>query len=331
MTPHLAPVILGTNRPAARFYDGGAQIDHFRGLPIGADHTPEDWVASTTSVRGQEPVGMSRLPDGRLLGDAIAGDPVGWLGAPHVARWGDNPELLVKLLDAGQRLPVHAHPDDAFAATELGCNHGKAEAWFILRPGVVHLGLREDVDRHDLARLVQTQDTGAMLGLLHRVQVGENDAVLVPPGTLHAIGDCVLLVEVQQPSDLSILLEWDGFAIDGRAEGHLGLGFDRALDAVTTHAMTPEQLDALVRRSALEGPVLPGAAGAWFRLDRVGSSADFEPGFAVVIATDGSSELRTSAATTSLARGQTAVVPAACGRLRVTTDGAVLVARPPAP
>ncbi|WP_231560250.1 hypothetical protein [Microbacterium hominis] len=39
---------------------------------------------------------------------------------------------LVKLLDAGQRLPVHAHPDDAFAAAHLGRAHGKAEAWYIL-------------------------------------------------------------------------------------------------------------------------------------------------------------------------------------------------------
>ncbi|MDA8438344.1 MAG: class I mannose-6-phosphate isomerase [Propionibacterium sp.] len=331
MTSDIDPVIVETNRPRARFYEGGAQIDRFRSLPPGEDHTPEDWVASTTPVRGQDPAGLTVLPDGRLLREAIAGAPMSWLGGSHLARWGVDSMLLVKLLDAGQRLPVHAHPDDTFAAAQLASAHGKAEAWFILKPGVVHLGLRRDVDRAELARLVRDQNTASLLGLLNQVTVAEHDAVVVPPGTLHAIGRDVLLAEVQQPTDLSILLEWEGFAIDGWVEGHLGLGFDRALDAVDTRATRPEQLEQLVRRSAVDGPVFPAVADAWFRLDRVTTSAVFDAGFAVIIATDGSTVLMTSQGTLPLTQGQTAVVPAACGPVTMTTDGAVLVARPPAP
>lgn len=331
MSPNASPVIVATNRPRDRFYEGGEQIDAFRSLPHGEDHTPEDWVGSTTSVRGQAPAGLSTLPDGSLLRDAIADAPTWWLGAEHVERWGADSMILVKLLDAGQRLPVHAHPDDAFAAAELASAHGKAEAWFILEPGVVYLGLRQDIDRAELAQLVDKQDTAALLGLLNEVPVAENDAIVVPPGTLHAIGRSVLLAEVQQPSDLSILLEWDGFAIDGRAEGHLGLGFDKALEAVNTRATDPTQLEELVRRSASEGPAFPASADGWFRLDRVTSSAVFKAGFSVVIATGGSSRLKTHHGELSLAKGETAVVPAACGPLTVETEGAVLVARPPAP
>lgn len=331
MTPALRPLVLGTNRPPARFYAGGAQIDALRSIPPGQDHTPEDWVASTTAVRGQSPAGLSTLADGTLLRDAVAADPISWLGAAHAGRWGADSMLLVKLLDAGQRLPVHAHPDDGFAAAELASAHGKAEAWFILEPGTVHLGLREDTDRAELARLVEEQDTAALLGLLNEVTVGKNDAVVVPPGTLHAIGRSVLLAEVQQPTDLSILLEWEGFAIDGRAEGHLGIGFGRALKAVDTRALNSDQLKRLIRRDAAQGPVFPSFADTWFRLDRVTGSAAFDPGFAVVIATAGSSTLRTRATPLTLAKGQTAVVPAASGPLRVETGGAVLIARPPAP
>jgi mannose-6-phosphate isomerase len=326
----LRPLILSTNRPAARFYAGGAQIDAFRSLPAGDDHTPEDWVASTTPVRGQAPAGLSILPDGTLLLDAVIQDPEGWLGADHVARWGPDAMILVKLLDAGQRLPVHAHPDDAFAAAELTEAHGKAEAWFILEPGVVYLGLREDIDRAELARLVREQDTTALLGLLNEVTVATNDAVVVPPGTLHAIGRSVLLAEVQQPSDLSILLEWDGFAIDGEAEGHLGLGFERALEAVDVRGMSAAEVERLVRRSVVEGPVFPPLAAGWFRLDRVTSSADFDAGFAVVIAVEGRTRLITAAGMVELAKGETAVVPAAAGPVTVETDRATLVARPPA-
>ncbi|WP_371130864.1 class I mannose-6-phosphate isomerase [Arthrobacter sp. SDTb3-6] len=287
-------------------------------------------MASTTPVRGAAPAGLTTLPDGTLLLDAVRKDPIAWLGAGHVARWGADSMILVKLLDAGQRLPVHAHPDDAFAATELASAHGKAEAWFILEPGDVYLGLRADIDRAGLARLVRTQDTTTLLRLLNKVAVAKNDSVTVPPGTLHAIGKSVLLAEVQQPSDLSILLEWEGFAVDGAAEGHLGLGFDRALEAVNIQATAPRQIGDLVRRAALEGPALPTFTKAWFRLDRTTSSAGYGPGFAIIIATEGSSRLISTAGTLNMAKGTTAVVPAATGPITVKTDGAALIARPPA-
>jgi len=147
-------VPLPSNRPPERFYRGGDRIAAFRGSGPAGTHEPEDWVASTTTVRGEAPAGLTRLPDGRLLADAIAADPQFWLGQEHVARWGTDTRLLVKLLDAGQRLPVHAHPDDGFAAARLGHAHGKAEAWYVLRAGTVHLGLRRPVAPAELGALV---------------------------------------------------------------------------------------------------------------------------------------------------------------------------------
>ncbi len=116
------PIRLSANRPAARFYRGGERIALFRGAPRPAgreaeEREPEDWIASTTTVAGETRTGLTVLPDGVLLRDAVAADPVRWLGAAHAHRWGSDTRLLVKLLDAGQRLPVHAHPDDAFAWT----------------------------------------------------------------------------------------------------------------------------------------------------------------------------------------------------------------------
>ena len=54
--------------------------------------------------------------------------------------FGADPRLLVKLLDAGQRLPVHAHPHASFAAVHLGTAHGKAGAWYIVEGGEIYLG-----------------------------------------------------------------------------------------------------------------------------------------------------------------------------------------------
>lgn len=323
------PIPLPSHRPPERFYRGGARISAFRGEPAAGEREPEDWIGSTTVLHGEATLGLSRLPDGRLLRDAIDADPVAWLGAAHVERWGADPRLLVKLLDAGQRLPVHAHPHDDFAAAHLGRVHGKAEAWYILEGGVVHVGLRHDVEAGELAGLVAEQDVDALLGLLHEIRVDPGDVVWVPPGELHAIGEGVLLLELQQPEDLSILLEWQGFAIDGAAEGHLGLGFDVALAAVNRSGRSPAELQGLVRPAPASGPVLPAEAEEYFRLERVlvHDAIALAPGFAIMVVSGGSVMI----AETSRASGTTLLVPAGAGPLEARGDGELLIARPPAP
>ncbi|OUM43271.1 class I mannose-6-phosphate isomerase [Arthrobacter sedimenti] len=319
---------LPSNRPPERFYRGGARISAFRGEPGAAEFEPEDWIGSTTTIFGEKELGLTRLTDGTLLRDAVAKDPEFWLGADHAARWGDDVRLLVKLLDAGQRLPVHAHPDDAFAARHLGHSHGKAEAWYILQGGTVHLGLTRDVSEAELAYLVETQDVDALLGLLHEVDVSPDDMVWVPPGVLHAIGAGVLLLELQQPEDLSILLEWRDFALDGTADGHLGLGFDVALTGVQRTGISREALSDLVRTAPPKGSAFPPDADAFFRLERVPveGHVSLDPGFAVLVVSEGSIGL----AGQSAPRGSTWLVPAGAGAIVLDGAGEVLVARPPA-
>lgn len=325
---HMEPILLPANQPPARFYQGGARISDFRRTAPSPPHTPEDWIGSTTSVRGNAPTGMTRLADGRLLADATREDPIGWLGHRHVEAYGDDTMLLVKLLDAGQRLPVHAHPDPVFARRHVSAAHGKAEAWYILSPGSVHLGLTRSVTPDELRSLVDAQDAAGMLGLLHEISVRPGDCVFVPHGVLHAIGAGVLLAEVQEPEDLSILLEWRDFDLDGANDGHLGLGFDLALSAVEIVGRTPAEVDALVRRAVDHGRVLPPAADPFFRLDRIASAADFPAGFGIVIALDGVVRLSVeSGSVHALPAGSTALIPHAAGPIRV--EGHALLARPP--
>ena len=327
----IEPIQLPANQPADRFYGGGRGISDFRSGPPADPFTPEDWVASTTSVRDHSPVGLTRLPDGELLADAISRAPLEWLGPEHVERFGADTMLLVKLLDAGQRLPIHAHPDGEFAAKHLAAAHGKAEAWYILTPGTVYLGLRENIDPAELRRLVDTQQTERMLELMHAIDVEPHDTVYVPPGLLHAIGPGILLAEVQEPEDLSILLEWTGFALDGAADGHLGLGFELALGAVDTNGRSQEHILALVRHVDSDGPVLPAASTEFFRLDQVSGDHELRAGFAILIALDGSMTLTTAGGVVlNLVRGTTTLVPFAAGAMSITGDGTVLVARPPA-
>jgi mannose-6-phosphate isomerase len=300
--PTVEPLRLAPNQ-LHRFYRGGARLAAFRGLPQGDDdRAPEDWVGSTTTAWGEDGVGLSRLADGRTLRDAIASDREAFLGPSK-----SDPGILVKLLDAGERLPAHLHPDDDFARRELGLPCGKTEAWLILEGGEVRLGWRDSIDRARLDDWVDRQNAEAMLAALNPVQVAPGDAVFVPAGVVHAIGAGVFMVEVQQPSDLSILLEWEGFAVDGRADGHLGLGFDRALAAASLEPTAAEQL---------VGETLPPEASEFFRAERVRGGDELGPAFSILVVVGGEGSI----ADVDVRKGDTLLLPYATGACRIEGD-----------
>lgn len=331
MRPAARCIVLPSNCPPNRFYRGGRKIRTFRGEDVGAERQPEDWIGSTTTVAGEEELGLTRLPDGERLIDAIAADPEWWLGERHLERFGVDTKLLVKLLDAGERLPVHAHPSLAFASTHLGRPHGKAEAWFMLTGGQIHLGLRQSVGLDALERLVVEQRTNDLLELLHVVEVGAGDVAYVPPGTLHAIGAGVFLVEIQEPEDLSIILEWDGFELDGAGDGHLGLGFDVALQAVDRRRLDAGGLTSLVGTAGFGESVLPPGASEYFRLERrrIDGSSELEPGFAILIVIDGVAQLGHGASLPAHTRA-VALYPHAVGPIEIQGTVEVVICRPPA-
>lgn len=324
--------VLASNRPRARFYRGGARIADFRGDQPYGSHEPEDWVGSVTAVAGEDHAGRTTLADGRSLADAISADPQAWLGDTHVTAFGADPMLLVKLLDAGQRLPVHAHPDRDWAAAHVAASHGKTEAWHILTAGPVYLGLTHDLARVELDRIVEAQDTTMLLSVMHRVDVHPGDTVHVPAGMLHAIGAGILLVELQEPEDLSILVEWNGFAIDGSVAGHLGVGFETALGAVETRARSAAEIEHLVHRHGEATSLLPPEADAFFRVERIVVDAPtrLSRGYGVLVVLDGDVTITArDAAPEPLLSGSTVLVPHAAGAVLLDGQGVVLVCRPP--
>jgi mannose-6-phosphate isomerase len=308
-----SPLVLPPNQ-FHRFYAGGARIDALRGAPAGEEGRPEDWIGSTTSAFGEQSEGLSRVADGRLVRDLVREDPDALLGPAHVSRFGPDPGLLVKLLDAGERLPVHLHPGREFARARLGSRWGKTEAWLILQaePGAtVHAGLREPVDAATLRRWVDDQDPDEMLAALHELPVEAGSALLIPAGTLHAIGAGILLLELQEPTDLSVLVEWRRFGVNSGIE-HLGLGWDDALAAVDRSAADPAAFT-----SGRPGGLLPAAADPYFRAERVrpgGGEIECEPSFAVLVVLAGEGTLRTERGDElALTAGVTALVPFAAG------------------
>lgn len=270
-----------------RFYRGGALIDRLRGEPEQDGECPEDWLGSVVAANNpgrDEPfAGLSRLERGPFLRDAIREQPELW----------GTPNLLVKLLDPVERLPVHAHPDRAFALRELGSDYGKTEAWIVIATRAtqaeVWLGLRERVSRELYREWIDKQNTEALLESLNSLTVRAGDIIFVPAGVPHAIGAGALLVELQEPSDFSIICEWQGFPI-APEDTHLGLGWDRALDALN--------LDA-------HAPALGMPENEFFSID---DRAEPAGRFGVLLVLEGAGEL----AGERVRAGDAFVLPAAC-------------------
>lgn len=298
---------------------------------------PEEWIASTTTRFGQQENGLSKLPNGQLLKDAVAADPKSWLGEKHIQRFGISTEILVKLLDPDQRLPVHYHPDQRFAKEKLQLNHGKTEAWIILEAPVgakVGIGFKNQMAKKEVAALVSNHDSTGLLNSLEFKQVQAGDAVFVPAGVPHAIESGIFVLELQEPTDLSILLEWDGFAVDGDKDGHLNLGFETALDALQLEPLTDKQQGQIISRfestQSISHAIFKSIADDFFRADYLtGDSRRVEPGFGVFLALAGNGLMKFSNASAIRVNiGDAIVVPHSAGELSIENCAGIL-SRPP--
>ncbi len=214
------PIRLAPNR-IFRGYPGGREILRFRGMPDGPDDLrPEAWVGSTTLT-----IDHARHPGNRLghahavldngdcpyLKDLIEADPEGFLGKSHVSRFGPEPFILVKLLDAEKQLGLQCHPDRAFAKAHFNSDFGKVECWYVLgvrddtaEPPYLLLGFKEGITREAFEALYHAGEISAMERWCHKIPAKVGDMYHVGAGVPHAIGPGCFVIEVQEPSDITV-------------------------------------------------------------------------------------------------------------------------------
>ena len=162
------------------------------------------------------------------------------------------------------------------------------------------------------------------MGELNRLRVAAGDTIFVPAGLPHAIGEGVLLLELQQPSDLSLLLERAGMS---EAEALLDLKPEQALAAVTRSVPDLDRL-RLTRGASL----FPPEADRFFRADLVEGGDRLEASFSVLIGYGGAGTLGSdSAGTVTARRGSTVLVPFSAGVTEVSGDWQGIRCRPPVP
>jgi mannose-6-phosphate isomerase len=255
--------------PLYRFYEGGSLTRRFRGLPERPDDWwSEDWVGSCTEAGNPGPDGEVQGPSsvevagiGPVpLATVIEQYPEAMVGGAFAARWGPISGVLVKLLSPAGQVPLHAHPNRAWAARHLGSRFGKTEAWILLEtpgdgtePAYAGIGFRQDVTRDGFREAVLRRDQVALRGSLHRTPIAPGEVYVAHAGVPHFLGPRISFIEVQEPSDHIVIPETSG---DDDAGATMGLGWDLALDmidyrtadAATTFARA-RQVPGLVRRS----------------------------------------------------------------------------------
>jgi mannose-6-phosphate isomerase len=125
--------------------------------------------------------------------------------------------LLIKLLDARERLSLQVHPPPE-VARKLG-GEPKTEMWYVLEASQeAHLiaGLRRGITRQKFEDALRS-DSPTLHDLVYRFPVMRGDAFFVPSGRIHAIDAGVVLVEIQQNSDTTYrVYDWGRVGLDGR-------------------------------------------------------------------------------------------------------------------
>ena len=126
--------------------------------------------------------------------------------------------LLFKFLDCRRNLSVQVHPNDPQAARQNPPDLGKTEAWVILssEPGsTLYAGLQSGTDEQSLRRHI---DAGTVADVLHPIQPRPGDCVFIPAGTVHALGEGLLVAEIQQASDTTFrLFDWNRVDDQGKS------------------------------------------------------------------------------------------------------------------
>ncbi len=292
------------------------------------------------------------LPAGKPIGEAweitdrdgdtsviangpLAGKTLGWLMREHGAALlgtarpasGGNFPILCKILDARDKLSLQVHPPAAKAA-ELG-GEPKTEMWYIADAGPgaeLYVGLKPGVTR---AVFEQKIADGTVADCFHRIPVKAGDTMFLPSGRVHAIGDRLVIFEIQQNSDTTYrVFDWNRVGLDGKprelhvAQSLASIDFN---DFAPPLVGTPWVMEGGVqKRSLVRDPLFN--VEAW-QLAEGTSGALAAKTLQIVAVTGGEVNLRSGGTEVRLAAGQFALVPASLEATQISADGAAALLR----
>lgn len=165
-------------------------------------NTPEPPVAESWEISAH-PDGPSHISNGEYSGKTIE-EMTSLFGEEFCGKSikkGEKFPLLLKILDACDRLSVQVHPDDEYAFKNENGEKGKTEAWYILKAekgASLIYGFKEGVTKEIFAQAIKN---GNCEEYLNSVPCTEGDVFYIPSGTVHAVGKGLMIAEIQQSSN----------------------------------------------------------------------------------------------------------------------------------
>jgi len=319
---------------------GGRRLGELLGKPIGPE---TDYAESWEIVdHGQD---QSLVEHGPLAGKTLR-ELVDERNAELLGRHAglDAFPLLLKFLDCHRVLSVQVHPDDAYAQQMPQPDLGKTEAWYIVAAepsSRIYAGLQAGVDRQSLEQAIAAGETEQVLHAF-TPQVGQ--CVFIPAGTVHALGEGLVVAELQQSSDTTFrLFDWN--RVDAHGQGR-PLHLEAALD-VTDFANGPVAVQQPVPAAdgtetlvACDKFVLAQArfdrSPAELGEDHLNADREISVGgddrLRLLTVVRGAAEIQTAAGPLALPLGRSALIPAAAGAVGLRAlrgDTTVLLAHLP--
>ena len=261
---------------------------------------------------------------GKAVGELLRDCPSELMGKSTLTN-GEFP-LLIKFIDAADRLSVQVHPDDAYAArVENDC--GKTEMWYIVaadEDAEIICGLADGIGTADFCAALQKGELMSSLKV-QRVRAGET--YFIPAGLPHAIGKGILIAEIQQNCDLTYrVYDYDRRQADGSLRE---LHIDKACDVI--RPFDANEIDAI--RYSRELPASRDTILAdcdYFRVEKLALSKDthtlFQNGYLRhLLVIDGEGTIECDGVSYPFRRGNSILLPASLDHLTLTGDGTVLI------
>ncbi len=241
------------------------------------------------------------------------------VGDKVYSKHGNNFPLLVKLIDATDKLSVQVHPNDEMAQ-QNGERNGKTEMWYVLEAddnAEIILGFNKEVTKEELEQRLQDQTFSEVLNY-QNIQKG--DVIFIPAGTVHAIGKGCMILEIQQSSDTTFrLFDYNRLQDNGQPRK---LHTKQAFEAIdyknwehnVMHSNGVDEIEELVDCDYFTCSLIRFNKAKQYDISDIDSMV-------LLSVVEGSVEIEHEEGKTTLQRGETTLVPAAVESLTILPDG----------
>lgn len=190
-----------------KVWGGNALVTRFNKNPTGSLHIGESWELS--AIADNQSIISNGFLAGNNIGELIEVYMGDITGDSIYEKFGNEFPLLIKFIEARKDLSIQVHPGNALAK-ERHKAYGKTEMWYILeseKGSKIYTGFREGVTKE---MYEEALTTGKLADLLNVESVEAGDIFFTPAGRVHAIGAGIVLVEIQQTSDITYrIFDWN--------------------------------------------------------------------------------------------------------------------------